>query len=277
MDRHTALRYYNRHMEAQLYLQKSIRERLDELRSKNSQFSLRAFARLLGVSPASLSEFLNGKRTLSAKMLKKLGDKLCLAPEELDVLNEKIVREKKGLTHTPSNKKNVQLQNDQYYLVADWRYYAILCLAETPDFKEDYQWIAKRIKTSEAKVKEAMERLIRLGFLTYDDSGKLIYQDVEITTGEDVPSTSLKKRHMENLEAARDSLYTDDVLLRDMSFMTMALDPEQLPEIKKRIRKFQDELAELIDKGNKKEVYEICMQVFPRTDIKKDKIYEKFQ
>ena len=59
--------------------------------------------------------------------------------------------------------------------------------------------------------------------------------------------------------------------------MTMALDPEQLPEIKKRIRKFQDELAELIDKGNKKEVYEICMQVFPRTDIKKDKIYEKFQ
>ena len=160
MDRHTALRYYNRHMEAQLYLQKSIRERLDELRSKNSQFSLRAFARLLGVSPASLSAFLNGKRTRSAKMLKKLGDQLCLAPEELDVLNEKIVREKKGLTHTPSNKKNVQLQNDQYYLVADWRYYAILCLAETPDFKEDYQWIAKRIKTSEAKVKEAMERLI---------------------------------------------------------------------------------------------------------------------
>ena len=264
-------------MEAQLYLQKSIRERLDELRTRNSQFSLRAFARLLEVSPASLSEFLNGKRTLSPKMLKKLAEKLCLAPEDIDVLNEKIVREKKGLNHRPTNKKNIQLQNDQYFLVADWRYYAILCLAETPEFKEDYEWIAKRIKTSEVKVKEAMERLIRLGFLTYDDSGKMIYQDVEITTSEDAPNTSLKKRHMENLEAARESLFTDDVMLRDMSFMTMALDPEQLPEIKKKIREFQDELAALIDKGNKKEVYEICMQVFPRTNIKKDQVYEKFQ
>ncbi|MEX1099793.1 MAG: TIGR02147 family protein, partial [Bacteriovoracaceae bacterium] len=161
-------------MEAQLYLQKTIREKLDELQSKNNQFSLRAFARLLEVSPASLSEFLNGKRNLSPKMLKKLAEKLCLGPEDLNVLNEKIVREKKGLNHKSNgSKKNVQLQNDQYYLVADWHYYAILCLAETPEFKEDCEWISKRLKTSAPKVKEAMERLIRLGFLTYDAKGKL--------------------------------------------------------------------------------------------------------
>ncbi len=83
-------------MEAQLYLQKNMRERFDELRSKNNQFSLRAFARLLSVSPASLSEFLNGKRNLSPKMLKKLAEKLCLPPEDLEVLDQKIIREKKG-------------------------------------------------------------------------------------------------------------------------------------------------------------------------------------
>lgn len=265
-------------MEAQLYLQKNMRERFDELRSKNNQFSLRAFARLLSVSPASLSEFLNGKRNLSPKMLKKLAEKLCLPPEDLEVLNQKIVREKKGVNHKfKGPKKNVQLQNDQYYLVADWHYYSILCLAETPDFKEDYLWIAKRLKTTEAKVKEAMERLIRLGLLTYDEDGKLFYQDIELCTTEDTPSTSLKKRHAENLDAAREALFTDDVMARDMSFMTMAIDPAKLPEIKKMVRKFQDELADFIDKGDKKEVYEICMQIFPRTRINKDQLYEDFQ
>ena len=265
-------------MEAQLYLQKTIREKLDELRSRNNQFSLRAFARLLEVSPASLSEFLNGKRNLSPKMLKRLGEKLCLAPEDIEVLNEKIVREKKGISHKPLNhKKNIQLQNDQYFLVADWRYYAILCLAETSEFKEDYEWIGERLKTSPSKIKAAMERLIRLGFLTYDNEGKLIYQDIELSTSEDTPNTSIKKRHIENLDAARESLCHDDVMLRDMSFMTLAIDPARLPEIKKKIRIFQDELAELLEEGNKKEVYEICMQVFPRTNIKKDQVYEIFQ
>lgn len=265
-------------MEAQLFLQKTIREKLDELRSKNNQFSLRAFARLLQVSPASLSEFLNGKRNLSPKMLKKLAEKLCLPPQDINLLNEKIIREKKGVSHNPkSAKKNVQLENDQYFLVADWHYYSILCLAETPEFKEDHEWIAKRLKTTLPKVKEAMERLIRLGFLTYDSQGKMYYQDVELTTSDDTPNTSLRKRHTENLEAAKESLFLDDVMLRDMSFMTMALDPAKLPQIKKMVRRFQDELADYIDKGDKKEVYEICMQIFPRTKMNKDQIYEDFQ
>lgn len=265
-------------MEAQIFLQKSMREKFDELKAKNNQFSLRAFARLLSVSPASLSEFLNGKRNLSPKMLLKLGEKLCLSPEDFQVLNDKIVREKNGVNYkSQGQRKNIQLQNDQYYLVADWHYYAILCLAETPEFKEDYSWVADRLNTTSAKVKEAMERLIRLGMLTYNDTGKLIYQDIEISTSEDVPNTSLKKRHSENLEAAKESLYLDDVLLRDMTFMTMALDPNDLPEIKKRVRKFQDELAEFIEKGEKKEVYEICMQIFPRTKVDKDKVYEDYQ
>ena len=266
-------------MEAQLFLQKSIRERLDELREKNNQFSLRAFARILKVSPASLSEFLNGKRVLSPKMLKKLAENLCLPPEDIEVLSQKIVRDKKGIDDpSKRSKRAIQLKNDQYYLVADWHYYAILCLAEIPDFKEDYEWIATRINTTAKKAKEAIERLLRLNLLTYDDKGKLILSTTnELVTTEDIPSTSLKKRHSENLEAARESLYNDDVLLRDFSFATIAIDPEKLPKAKEMIRKFQDELFDFLESGEKKEVYEICMQMFPRTNVKKDKVYENYQ
>lgn len=265
-------------MEAQTYLQKTLRERLDILKTKNNSFSLRAFARLLGVSPASLSEFLNGKRVLSPKMVMKLADRLCLTPDQFTELNQKLTRDKKGIEHNPdSSKKIVQLQNDQYFLVADWHYYAILCLAETKEFESDSKWIAKRLKTSQKKISEALERLLRLGLMEYNSEGKLTYQDIELSTSDDIPNTSLKKRHTENLEAAKESLFCDDVLLRDFSFATLAIDPSKLPEAKKMIREFQDKLYDFLESGEKKEVYEICMQIFPRTNISKDEVYEKFQ
>lgn len=259
-------------MEAQFYIQKTLRERLDELKLKNSSFSLRAFARLLDISPASLSEFLNGKRVLSDKMIKKIAVKLSLSPSEYSDLNNKINSDK--TTDIKSNlvvKDKVQLQNDQYFLVADWHYYSILCLVETVDFVKDYEWIAKRLDTSATKIKECFERLLRLGYLEFDQLGNLHYKDVELQTSEDIPNTSLKRRHKENFEAATEQLYIDDVAKRDYSFMTLSIDPNQLPEVKRKIRKFQDELESFLDKGSKKEVYEFCFQVFPRTNkITKD-------
>lgn len=263
-------------MEAQLYLQDTLRERLELLRLKNSSFSLRAFAKLLDVSPASLSEFLNGKRKLSKKMIQKVAQKLCLPPKEISVLNEKIHRDSKGINHVPqSEKKAIELRNDQYYLVSDWHYYAILCLAETSDFRDDYEWIAKRLKTNISAVKEAMERLMRLGFLYYGPEGKLLCQDIEIFTSEDTPKSFLKKRHSENLSAANESLFSDDVLTRDMSFATLAINSKKLPEAKKMIRNFYDELCSFLETGEKEEVYELCIQLFPRTLVNKEKIYEE--
>lgn len=265
-------------MEAQLYLQRTLRERLDELKTKNNSFSLRAFSRLLGVSPASLSEFLNGKRVLSKKMILKMADKLCLSPDEFTTLNDKLIRDKKGIEHNIPDRKTIEIQNDQYFLIADWHYYAILCLAETHDFKSDSEWIAKRLKTTKKKVSQALERLLRIGLLKYDKNGSLKYQDITLVTTEDMPNTSIKKRHSETLEAAKQSIYTDDVLLRDMSSATIAIDPQKLPQAKKMIREFQDRLCEFLEADdNKTEVYEVSMQIFPRSQVNKEAVYENFQ
>lgn len=50
---------------------------------KNSQFSLRGFARMLEIEPSSLSKILNGKRRVTATMLERLGKKLNLSEEEI--------------------------------------------------------------------------------------------------------------------------------------------------------------------------------------------------
>lgn len=265
-------------MEAQVHLQEILLKKMDQVKARNESFSLRAFARLLDLSPASLSEFLNGKRKFSPKMMRKIAEKLCLDPQDWSELSEKIVRDYKRVDHDPVvDKEKLKITTDQYYLVADWHYYAVMCLAETEEFKNDENWIAQRLNTTSAKVKKALERLIRLGFLVKDKKGKLIVKEVELLTSEDIPNLSLKKRHEQNLEAAKASLYEDDVLIRDFSFGTIAVDPKKIPAAKKMIREFQDKLFEFLQDGDQTEVYEICTQMFPRTNINKEKFYEDIE
>ena len=43
------------------------------------------------------------------------------------------------------------------------------------------------------------------------------------------------------------------------------LSPNDLPKAKQMIRKFQDDMAAEFSKNSKKEVYQICIQLFPLT------------
>lgn len=261
-------------MEAQAYLQKKLREKMDEIKSKNSQFSLRAFSRLLSLSPSSLSEFLNGKRNFSEKKMRSLADHLCFDPSDWEAFNQKISDDYKTPEEIKKTSHQVQIANDQYFLVADWHYYSILSLIETSEFIYDLKWIAKRLNTTVYKVESCIERLSRIGFIRINDDNSVSLKEVELVTSEDIPNTSLKKRHEKNLEAAKESLYQDSVGKRDFSFGTIAINPDQLPEAKKMIRDFQDELFAFLQEGEKSEVYEICMHMFPRTKINNNKDQE---
>ncbi|MGZ3740999.1 MAG: DUF4423 domain-containing protein, partial [Bdellovibrionota bacterium] len=57
---------------------------------------------------------------------------------------------------------------------------------------------------------------------------------------------------------------------RDITSMTMAIDPRRLPLAKTLIRKFRFRLADLLETGDRTEVYNLNVQLVPVT--KKDKI-----
>jgi uncharacterized protein (TIGR02147 family) len=247
-------------------------ERLEYFKGRNPSFSLRAMARICKINPAALSQFINSKRNFSSEMIFTIATNLALRPDQLIRLREL------EQTNLPQNTKfsrkdmreRVQISLDNYYLVADWHYYAILCLAEMPDFKSDHAWIADRLATKVNHVEVVLERLARLGLLIPDKEGNLILRQVVLETTEDIPDTSIKKRHEENFDAAKTALYEIDVDQRDYSFSTIAINPDQIPQAKKMIREFRDKLIRCLEAGDKKEVYEICFQFFPRTDISKN-------
>lgn len=67
-------------------------------KTKNPNFSVRAFARWLELSPAQVSQVMSGKRPLTLKALEKINKKLDISPFEKQTLENLQKIGKKGFT-----------------------------------------------------------------------------------------------------------------------------------------------------------------------------------
>ncbi len=89
-----------------------------------------------------------------------------------------------------------------------------------------------------------------------------------VTTTHDVQSAALQLSHKQNLELA--ALALDEVAIehRDITSITMAIDAKKLPLAKAMIKNFRRQLSEFLESGNKNEVYNLNVQLFPLTKRK---------
>jgi uncharacterized protein (TIGR02147 family) len=247
-------------------LLKLLTEEFGNKKLKNSSYSLRSYANYLGISHASLSQMMSGKRPLTNKSIHKFVDRLMLTPEQL----KKIELTTNGLSQLVDYKipKQNFLSQETYMLAAEWHYYAILSLAETDDFEGTKEWISKRLGISKKKTSESLELLIKYGYLKKDKSGEVSLQSSNLRTTHDTPNVAIKKRHHDNLSDAQVALQTIDVELREFSCTTMAIDVDKLPEAKKMLREFMRKFCAYLEQDKKTEVYELAIQLFPRTKLK---------
>lgn len=228
-------------------LRQLIKARFDFLQKKNPRFSLRSFAKQLDLSPTTLSEFLNEKRSLSERATRKIASNLSLN----DFFDE-----------SPSHNKFKIISNDEAYLFSDWAYYAALSLMETKDFEHNEKWIAEKLSLTLNKTREVLGKLEEIGLITIS-KGKFSLTKAELVTTDDLSNLHLRKRHIDNTSRARKSLENDDLNVRDFTFMTLAIDFNDLKKYKKMVRKFQDELVKVQSKSKKNCVYEFSFQIFP--------------
>lgn len=231
---------------------------------RNSQFSLRSFARSLGVSPASVSGLLNGKRKPSLKMIEKVG--LALGLESQEILKYK--RSILGLEKEYSQQKYNALPQDAFFLIADWYHLTILELMKLDDFKPDPKWIARALDVNLNQIKMAIERLQRLGILEIKKDGSWIDKTDGYTTHYQKEKTTeaRKQYQLQLLEKSKQSLIQDDYGIRDHSSMTMAIDPKDLILAKEEIANFRKRLSSILENRKKlKEVYQLQIGFFPIT------------
>jgi len=156
-----------------------------------------------------------------------------------------------------------ELDMDQFHLISEWYYFGILSLATTKTFKSDSTWIAKSLGIQKREANAALERLERLGLLARDQKNKLVATGKAFKTSSEIPNTYLRKHHLQGLDLARRAMEEDEFKACDFSSITMAVDPEKLPEAKKLITQFRQNLCAFMEADAKKEVYRMSVQLFP--------------
>ncbi|OFZ81353.1 MAG: hypothetical protein A3K03_13815 [Bdellovibrionales bacterium RIFOXYD1_FULL_44_7] len=249
-----------------------LKDELERRVQVNPQYSLRAFARDIQISPQVLSDLLKEKKGISSEVAIRIAERLGLSTEEssyfydlveLSQARSESVRQviRYRLGRYQENETYRTLQEDIFRIIADWHHYAILELTFTKGFKKDPAWIAKRLNITPIEVRQAIERLLRLELLEEVD-GTIKKTEVNITTLQDVPSAAIRKLTAQLLTKASESLETQEVSERDFGTMTMAIDPKRLPEAKERIRKFRRELTVFLESGERTEVYNFGSQLF---------------
>ena len=234
---------------------------LSSRRNRNSQYSLRAFARDLGIGLGSMSEVMTGKRGLSPKNLMKVLQNLNLSQEQKEILL-------KGNKAKPLPQDEHELMlEDQFKLIADWYYIGLLNLAKLKANKAQPAWISQRLGIEPYMAVEALERLQRLGLLKIEKN-KLVRTSNPITTSRDLPSTAIRKHHSQNLLLAEKAIHNVPVELREMGSVTMPVNLKNLTKVKELLLKTRKKVADLLEDENATEVYTLSFQLFPLTEVK---------
>jgi uncharacterized protein (TIGR02147 family) len=147
----------------------------------NPNYSLRAFAKSLGCSPALLSRSLNGKKNLSNRISAQFAAKLGLVERERDYfctlvrLNQakssleiEYLREHLGSFNGQSESRH--FDNEMFSIISDWHHIALLEMTDL-DTKVDLIWAAKKLGITVAEAKDALDRLVRVGLLKSSGKG----------------------------------------------------------------------------------------------------------
>lgn len=238
---------------------------------KNSSFSLRSYAKFLGIDSSLTSKILNKKRSLSSDLFKKISCKLEISTDEKELIegmfNENNTIHKFRLKKSKDEFKHLNQQ--QFEIISDWHNYALLELIRTNDFRPDLLWISKKLGVTQKKLLKLITNLQSLNFLDIDKDGN--WKDISsgATTHilpEDKTSTANKLYQKELLEEALYALKNIDITKRDQSSIMMATSSKKINEAKSLIKDFRRKLcAFLEDTEDLDTVYNVSISLFPLT------------
>lgn len=235
-------------------------------RRKNESYSLRAFARLLDLPSGRVSQLLSKKRNFTPALGKRIALRLNYDPkrtgEWLQTI-EKTKRKNPGALNEPRATYQ-SLDMDEFQTIADPIHFSILSLLETDKFSGEIKDIAEGLGISRVEARAAVSRLLRVGLVKSAKGGIFhLAKAPGLTTSHDLQSAALREAHKKVLQESRDALEEVAVELRDITSITMAIDPRRLPEAKEKLRALRRGLSEFLETGRRTEVYRLNIQLVP--------------
>jgi uncharacterized protein (TIGR02147 family) len=259
-----------------------LRQILKSRAASRSSLSLRSFAKRAGIqSPATLTLILQNKRSVSEAVAEQVSRALklsgyrrrywsTLAQLSRCAFVEERLNLREELLYLRAFSLAKQLELRQYRILSQWHYCVLYVLAEFPEFRLDFQWLAKGLGRgiTPKDVELAVTDLLEHGLLRREGDRVVQGSGAVVKTAEDVKDLSIRQLHRRMLHLAAQSLELplDE---REVTGLTVALSPSSLPVLKEKIRIFREEIDQFLTKaGGREEVYQLNLQLFPLTQFK---------
>jgi uncharacterized protein (TIGR02147 family) len=253
-------------------------DRFNEIKKKNSRYSLRGFAKLLGLSSHSgLVQFINGDRSLSKKCIDPITKALKLntvekeyfellvelsktQAEESDKLEDRLkVLSLKATTKTTSDGIEEILEEPlNFYLLE---------MADIAPIVNELKKLRLRLKLnySEEEIRVALDNLLSAGFLKMNVEGNYIRDKRRFIRGEsDKPLKVGKEYHKRVLAHAAEAILKNKIEEREFNGVVLNVDGNKLSQMKKDIRDFINEFIVKYDEPSADNVktYQLNQQLF---------------
>jgi len=256
-----------------------LKDRIAELKSSDTRYSLRFLSDRLGLSSKShLKMVADGQRNLSSALAGKIGTAIGLADEEAAFFvtlvrygqAKSTVEQQAALDELRRRRKFLdvhQLELDHFDYLSDQLTLTLRELVSFPDFKEDPQWIAERmpIEAPPRQIKEAISKLLRLGLVRRDEKGHLIPSHIHQVTGDGLKSVALRTFYEQTFSRASASMMQASAV-RHLGGLTMAISEDSYRKIIERYKSFIAEVRHIVDDDNRPDqVYQLVMALFPLT------------
>jgi uncharacterized protein (TIGR02147 family) len=254
-----------------------LKDSLGELKKKNSAFSLRAWAKQLGMkSHAPLHDILNGKRKVPKKLVIPITKSLKFDGKEAKYF-EALVDFQRSKSHEEKELYRDRLEKlapgelrevddlEAYKFITDPMHIVISELTQVKGFKCTPPWIKQNLRINQnlKDIEETLKRLKTLDIIE-EKNGKTIKNPKHIYTKLEIESTAIQQYHKLCGQMAMDQISKQSIDEKEFNAIAFNIQKKNLPKIKESIREFINQLIEEYEAPSHKgdETYQLNMQLF---------------
>lgn len=227
----------------------------------NEHYSLRSYARHLAIDHATLSQLLRGKRTLTARVIAELGQRLGLDAEA--IARYQAVEAAAAGDDTAGSELRL-LAQQAAELIADPFHFALLELVRVRGFRPDSRWIARLLGAGVDEVNVALQRLVRLDLLRMDGDTWVDRCGAAVAPAGAFPAAVLEallariRALPQRGDAAAAAPFTAST--------TIAIDRARVTAVVERLDRLRREITALLEHDEHRDaVYQLEIAFFPLT------------
>lgn len=249
-----------------------LKEEFHNRKQKNSKYSMRAFAKYLGVSHALLSLVFLKKKGLSLKTAEKISSKLSLSHYERSIFISSVEKcfsrsEKKksdaglALIQLKRKKQFKSITPETVTQLDHWAYIAAFeaIYSEKAQTLKDISFFLDQKPSLIAKVLTYLQEISAIS----EENGVYTALSSSLHTTNDIPATSMVNYHISIAQKSIEAIKHQPVHMREYQNTILTVSPESIGDAKKMIRNFIHEFnTRFYVDNNSTQIYSLLVSFF---------------